>query len=189
MVNPCLTQNPTAQRYKTQARRGSPRDAASVRSGSVSTAAQLDDGAAHGFTRVLVVLNEGIGAEDSRNFGSVAILLDQPHGGAIYVCRRKQGKVLPPLREGVRYRAKAVISSQFTQPQGSASGVALGLDRVPCGLRARRGEADCQAACVFAIALVARGGSRHSRRQPLNLPTYRAGARGLNPNERSLRRP
>jgi hypothetical protein len=47
-----------------------------VRSGSVSGATQLGDGAQHSFTCALVVLNERVRAEGSRIFCCVAVLLD-----------------------------------------------------------------------------------------------------------------
>jgi hypothetical protein len=70
------------------------RENASVRSGSVSPAAQFGDGAQHSFACALVSLNERIRAEDSRNFCSLAVLVNQAHGDAINVRLRKQGKVL-----------------------------------------------------------------------------------------------
>ncbi len=64
-----------------------------MRSGSVS-AAQLGDGiqhsSQHSFVCGHVIVNERIRAEDSRNFCSVAVLLDDPHGEAVYVCLRKR---------------------------------------------------------------------------------------------------
>jgi len=47
-----------------------------VRSGSISSAAHVSDGAQHCLTCALVVLKKRIRAEDSRDFRCVAVLLD-----------------------------------------------------------------------------------------------------------------
>jgi hypothetical protein len=81
-----------------------------MRSGSGS-AAQLGDGAQHSFACALVVvLDERVRAEDRRNVGSVAIPLDEPHGEAIYICLRRQAKLLPKIPAALAgYQVRATL--------------------------------------------------------------------------------